>query len=404
MRRWAFVESNTTGTGAIALHRLRAQGDDVAFVTRDRGRYPFLDGIRVIDAETNDAAALASSVRALSPDAVVTFSTFYVAPVARLAADLGLRFLAPHAAETCHDKIAARRGLCTAGVPGPRFWVVDSVSAAAALADEVPYPCVMKPAADSGSNGVLRLDDARQFREHFDRLTAAVTNDRGQAQSSSVLVEELLDGEEFSVESITWAAGETQVFGVTRKQLSAPPHFVELGHDLPADLTSEDRLAIEAHVRRALDAVGFDFGPAHTELRLTAQGPRIVEINPRLAGGMIPELVRLATGVDLIDGYLRALVGEAAPLAATRHGRASIRFVTAPHRGTLAAVPPCDDLRARPGVHSLEITVPAGREVAEARSAADRLGYVICDDAGVADEVVAEIRGRLQILPTGSAR
>lgn len=403
MRRWAFVESNTTGTGAIALHRLRAQGADVAFVTRDRSRYPFLDGIRVVDAETNDAASLSSSVKALSPDAVVTFSTFYVAPVARLAAELGLRFLAPDAAATCHDKIAARRVLRAAGLPGPRFWVVDSATAAR-LADEVPYPCVMKPSADSGSCGVLRLDDARQFREHFDRLTAAAANDRGQAQPSSVLVEELLDGQEFSVESMTWAAGETQILGVTRKQLSAPPHFVELGHDLPPHLADEDRLAVESQVRRALDAVGFDFGPAHTELRLTALGPRIVEINPRLAGGMIPELVRLATGVDLIDGYLRALVGEAAPLVATHRGRASIRFVTAPHRGTLAAVPLCDDLRARPGVRSLEITVPAGREVAAARSAADRLGYVICDDAGVADEVVAEIRGRLQIQAVGSAR
>lgn len=403
MRRWAFVESNTTGTGAIALHRLRTQGEDVAFVTRDRRRYPFLDGIRVIDAETNDAATLASSVRALSPDAVVTFSTFYVAPVARLAADLGLRFLAPQAAATCHDKSAARSALRAAGVPGPRFWVADSAAAAGRLADEVPYPCVMKPVADSGSSGVRRIDDVRQFREHFDRLTTAATNERGQAQPASVLVEELLDGPEFSVESMTWAAGETRVIGVTRKHLSDPPHFVELGHDFPAPLAGDDRLAIEAHVRRALEAVGFDFGPAHTEVRLTAAGPRIVEINPRLAGGMIPELVRLATGIDLIDGYLRAIVGETAPLVATHDGRASIRFVTAPHRGILAAIPPCDDLRAQPGVRALEITAPAGRAVGEARSAADRLGYVIGDEAVVADEVAAEIRGRLQVQ-TGSVQ
>jgi cysteine synthase A len=397
MRRWAFVESNTTGTGAIALQRLQAQGEDVTFVTRDRSRYPFLDGTCVLEVETNDAATLLSAVRTLSPDAVVTFSTFYVAAVARLAAALGLRYLAPAAAATCHDKAAARRALRAAGVPDPRFWVIDSAAEACRLSTEVAYPCVMKPPADSGSVGVLRLENAREFREHFDRLTAATANERGQAQSPSVLVEELLDGPEFSVESMTWASGQTQIIGITRKHLSAPPYFVELGHDFPARLPVPDRLAIEAHVTRALDAVGFDFGPAHTEVRLTAQGPRIVEINPRLAGGMIPELVRLATGIDLIDGYLRALVGEAVPLLATRDHQASIRFVTASRPGTLTAVPSCDDLRARRGVRALEFTARAGRAVVPARCATDRLGYVICDDVEVADEVVAALNGRLRI-------
>ncbi len=397
MKRWAFVESNTTGTGAIALRHLQAQGADVTFVTRDRGRYSFLDGTPVLDAETNDAAALLSAIRALSPDAVVTFSTFYVAPVARLAAELGLPFLAAGAAATCHDKIAARRALDAAGVPNPRFWVIASAAEACRLAADLAYPCVMKPPADSGSIGVLRIDNARQFLDHFDHLTSAAINDRGQAQAASVLVEELLEGAEFSVESMTWASGETQIVGVTRKHLSAPPHFVELGHDFPARLPSADRLAIEAHVTRALAAVGFDFGPAHTELRLTAQGPRIVEINPRLAGGMIPELVRLATGIDLIDGYLRTLAGEAVPLVATRDQQASIRFVTASRPGTLTEVPSCDDLRARPGVRALELTARAGRAVVPARSATDRLGYVIGDDAEVADEVVAVISSRLRI-------
>ena len=112
---------------------------------------------------------------------------------------------------------------------------------------------------------------------------------------------------------------------------------------------------------------------------------------------MIPELVRLATGIDLIDGYLRALVGDTAPFVATRAGQASIRFVAVPRHGILAAVPPCDDLRARPGVRSIEITAPAGRAVAPAASAADRIGYVIGDDSRVAEALVAEIGARLQV-------
>jgi hypothetical protein len=73
--------------------------------------------------------------------------------------------------------------------------------------------------------------------------------------------------------------------------------------------------------------------------------------------------VRLATGIDLVDGNLRALVGDTAPFVARRAGQASIRFVAVPRHGILAAVAPCDDLRARPGVRSIEITALVGRAV-----------------------------------------
>ena len=379
MTRYVFVESNTTGSGAIALHMLRARGIDVTFVTRDRARYPFLDGVRVIDAETNDFDALASCVEQLAPDAVVTFSTFYVATVAALAARLGLRFLSEHAAATCHDKIAARRALKAAGLPNPWFREITSEAEGATIA----YPCVMKPPADSGSTGVLLIENEQQFVEHYKRLASAATNDRGQKGSSSVLVEALLDGPEFSVETFG-----RRIIGITRKHLSAPPHFVELGHDFPASVPGE---AIEDCVLRGLEAVGYDFGPAHTELRLTSNGPVIVEINPRLAGGMIPELVRLATGIDLIDTYLRARLGETPSLSPTQQRHASIRFFVAPHPGTLDALPPVDDLHER-----IEFTARPGARVSLPRSAYDRLGYVICGTPERADEVHAIVTERLR--------
>ncbi len=386
MTHYVFVESNTTGTGAIAVRMLRERGHDVTFVTRDRSRYPFLDGIRVVDAETNDFESLASRVDALSADAIVTFSTFYVATVAALAARLGLRFLNERAASTCHDKIAARRALRDVA-----FWEIESGADAARVASEVPYPCVMKPPADSGSFGVRQVENAQQFFEHYRRLASATTNDRGQKGSSAVLVEELLDGPEFSVESMTLASGDTHIIGITRKHLSPPPYFVEMGHDFPAPVSSS---AIEECVLRGLDAVGYDFGPAHTELRLTARGPVIVEINPRLAGGMIPELVRLATGIDLIDAYLRALIGEMPTLSPSHHRLASIRFLVAPHAGMLDAPPDYDDLLAMPGVDAIEIT-KRGR-VSLPRSAYDRLGFVICSTPERADEVSAILTDRLR--------
>lgn len=400
MSRYLFVESNTTGSGAIAVRLLRERGHDVTFLTRDRSRYPFLDGVRVVDAETNDLAALIACIEQLPfvADAIVTFSTFYVATVAAVAAHFGLLFLSERAAKTCHDKIAARRALQAAGLTNPRFWSIGSASEAARVASEIAYPCVMKPPADSGSSGVLQIANAREFLKHHTRLASATTNDRGQQGSSVVLVEELLDGPEFSVESMTLAPNDTRILGITRKHLSPPPYFVELGHDFPAG--DVDAPAIHDCVLRGLDAVGYDFGPAHTELRVTASGPVIVEINPRLAGGMIPELVRLATGIDVIDAYLAALTGVMPSLAPTRARTASIRFLTAPHAGTLEGAPAFDDLLALPGVEQIVFTKTHGA-VSPARSAYDRLGYVITTgDPQRADDVRRALTQRMLINPS----
>ena len=91
-------------------------------------------------------------------------------------------------------------------------------------------------------------------------------------------------------------------------------------------------------MRAALAATGMRLGPTHTEVKVTDAGPSIVEINARAAGGMIPELVRLATGVDLLEQQLRAAAGLPLDLVPTRERVAGIRFLLAPADGRLAAV------------------------------------------------------------------
>jgi biotin carboxylase len=91
-----------------------------------------------------------------------------------------------------------------------------------------------------------------------------------------------------SVETVALAAGDVRVIGITAKHLSPPPLFVEIGHDFPAALDQNESATVHKTALSALAAVGFDFGPAHTEIRLTQEGPVVVEINPWLAGGMIP--------------------------------------------------------------------------------------------------------------------
>jgi biotin carboxylase len=385
MNHFVFVESNTTGTGAIAVQRLLSAGHAVTFMTRSREKYPFLEGasagLRVLELETNDAAQVIGAVRGMQRrarvDALLTFSEFYVTVVAQAARSCGLRGLDPSAATTCRNKDLTRSALRTAGLATPDFWMVSSERDARWLARHVRYPCIVKPPADSSSHGVRMVSTGEELLAHYRTLSAWTENVRGQHLDGGVLIESLLEGAEYSVETMTLAPGATRVIGVTDKHLSEPPHFVELGHDFPSNAEERVRHGLEEMTLRALAAVGFDFGPAHTELRWTRAGPVVVEINPRLAGGMIPELVWHATGIDLLAAWFDLLLGNPVSLVPRRAHSASIRFLTSTRSGRLAGSCGTAEARAFDSVREVCVTRGTGDRVRPPGDAYDRLGWVI---------------------------
>lgn len=383
-KHFLFVESNTTGTGALAVTRLLESGARVTFLARQPDKYPFLSvpapGLSVVVLDTNDVDAVTSCVAGIQQhglDAILTFSEFYVATVAEVAERYGYHYLSPAAARTCRNKFETRKALQAAGLAVPEFRRVASEEEARRAARELAYPCVVKPPADSSSKGVKLVQDGEELLDHFRQLHAWRTNDRGQRVSGEVLIESLLLGPEVSVETVTLSPGDVRVIGITAKHLSPPPFFVEVGHDFPAALEEEDAAAIRGTVLAALAAVGFDFGPAHTEIRLTPAGPVVVEINPRLAGGMIPELVRHALGIDLLAAFLNQLDGQPVDLAPLHAEWASIRFLIANRSGCLAGVSGVDEARRVPGVREVSVGKRLGAAVRPAEEAADRIGFVI---------------------------
>lgn len=405
-RHFVFVESNTTGTGRLAVERLLAAGQHVTFVTRQPAKYAFLacrpapPTLRIVQVETNDFAAAQACIREIGArhriDALLTFSTFYVPLVAELAARFGHRYLGPRPATICHEKYLTRAALRLAGLPTPEFWRVRSSAEAERVSAHVRYPCVVKPTAESGSTGVRRVDDRTELVAHVHALASRKVNERGQALDGEVLIESLIAGPEFSVETLTLARGDTQIIGVTQKHLSAPPHFVELGHDFPADLPPAARKTLEDATLAALEAVEFDLGPAHTEIRLSPAGPVVIEINPRLAGGMIPELVHHATGLDLLALVLAQLVGEPVELPPRRFHTAAIRFLTSDRDGRLAAVHGLAEARRLDRIREVAVDRALGAEVRTPRSAADRLGYIIA--AGYGPDVPAAAERALALV------
>lgn len=378
----AFVESNTTGSGRLFCRRAREFGLRPVLLSHNPARYPYVatDHIEHHVVDTNDPQAVLAAVKGLDGTAagVASSSEYWVATAGEVAAALGLPHPDPDAVRACRDKARQRATLAAAGVPGARFAAVVDPRAAVLQAAHLGYPVVVKPVAGSGSVATRLCHTANEVRAAATLVLESDPATLGLPVQDAVLVEEFLDGPEFSVETMG-----TQVVGVTAKHLSPTPWFVEIGHDFPAAAPP----GVAATALAALRALGLGWGAAHVELRLTATGPRVVEVNPRLAGGMLPRVVEEALGVDLVAHAVAVAAGIDRPVTPTRRHHAAIRFVVADRSGLLTGFDGLDEARAVPHVVEVEPSKPIGAEITIRHSFTDRLGYAIA--AGESGSVAA---------------
>ncbi|MGI5216156.1 ATP-grasp domain-containing protein [Plantactinospora sp. CA-290183] len=381
------VESNTTGTGRLFARCARDLGIEPVLVTADPGRYPYvaLDGVRTECVDTSDGEAVLVAARRIAATApvlgVTSSSEYYIVTAAATARMLGLPGPGEEAVRACRDKSVQRRRLAEAGMPQPRHEVVHDVAGAVAAARRIGFPVVLKPAQGSGSLGVRACADEEQTTRHASVLTAATVNERGVAVPPDVLVEQLLPGQEFSVEVFGGRA-----IAVVVKHLGEPPVFVETGHDVPAAVPPARGALLRESAERAAAVLGLGWGAVHVELRLDGDRPTVIEVNPRLAGGMIPDLVRRTSGVDLVADQVRAAVGlDPAGITGPRAGAAAIRFLTADRDAVLGGTDLTDVLltavREVPGVVDAVLYAAEGTRVAPATDFRGRVGHVIAEAA-----------------------
>jgi biotin carboxylase len=407
------VESWLGAMSTLLPRAIVEAGHRFSFVTRDlhhylravpdAGSHPLLTARNVLTAETNDLPWLMEFMArvhgVLRFDGVVTSCDYYLGTAARLAAHLGLPGARPEAVECAYRKDLARAAMRRAGVPQPAYAVAGGWSQVHRAAEGLGYPLVVKPVDLCAGMYVRKVADPVDLRAAFDELAAFPVNARQQPRTTLVLLEDLLDGPEVSVETVT-VDGVTTVVGVTDKSLAGVSGFVESGHMFPAALDAAVAQAAAEVAVAALAAVGLDRGVAHTELRLTATGPRVVEVNPRPAGNQITELVRRVTGIDLPMVYAQLAVGEAPDLTPVDTGvrSAAIAFLLPPRAGTISGITGTTALQEDPRVVDWAVK-PAGHRTGDASSNNHYLGHVMAvDTAGSGARAVAEeLAGGLRV-------
>lgn len=299
----------------------------------------YVDAVTVL-ANTMDAQEMIAAARELDgrdPIAgVLCWDEARIIAASQVAEALGLPGGDPAMVLRCRDKHQTRELLAAAGIGQPRSILVETAEQAARAAAEIGYPVVLKPRALAASLGVVLVQDETDLMRQF-AFARDTTVPGALTYDVSVLVEEYADGPEISVDSAVFHS-EVMPICLAHKEIDYPPYFEEVGHFVNgADPMLADP-ALLGMLADAHAALGFTDGMTHTELRLTPSGPKLIEVNARLGGDLIPYLGMRTTGIDPGLAAAAVAVGRRPEVASDRKLFGAVRFSYVPHEMTIGSI------------------------------------------------------------------
>lgn len=244
-------------------------------------------------------------------DGVFTAGTDFSASVAHVAQALNLPGHSVDAALNASDKTRMRKCFAKAGVASPKFFrvtekVLKEATEKKSLADfgfaPSDFPLVVKPVDNMGGRGCKMVYD---FSQMTDALEEAINFSR----SRTAILEEYMEGPEFSVDSIVYN-GKITITGLADRHIYYPPYFIEMGHTMPTCFSQDDIDKLLETFKLGVKALGLTSGAAKGDIKLTKKGAMIGEIAARLSGGyMSGWTYPYASGIDLTEQLLRIALG-----------------------------------------------------------------------------------------------
>jgi biotin carboxylase len=321
-----------------------------------------------------------------------------------LAASAAQALDLPHnpvaAVDAARDKARMRERFKAADLPTPGFKVLSLDQDPASVAARIRYPSVVKPLDLSGSQGVIRVDDADHFPGVFRRVAAIITACQPNGSRSGILVEDFIPGDEVAVEALL-RDGDLEVLAIFDKPDPLDgPFFEETIYVTPSRLDAAIQARIVETARRAADALGLRDGPIHAELRLNADGVWMLELAARSIGGLCSRTLRFGSGISLEELILRHAAGLPLP-PHEREGRAAgVMMLPIPAAGRLRTVEGQAEARQVPGIDGLVITVPPGETLTPLPEGDRYLGFMFArgDSPAAVEARLREAHARLRVV------
>ncbi len=235
---------------------------------------------------------------------VFTCGTDFSSSVAWVADKLNLPGIPYQTALDCTDKYRMRKRFREHGVPCPDFREISEDMDPRKETRGLNYPLVVKPVDNMGGRGVITVESP-------EGLSEAVNEAIGYSRTGRAIIEEFMDGREYSIDALVYG-GTITITGFADRHIYYPPCFIEMGHTLPSEADDQTREEIFRVFKDGVRALGIHHGAAKGDIKVTSRGVMIGEIAARLSGGyMSGWTFPYASGINLVEEGMRLAMGMA---------------------------------------------------------------------------------------------
>lgn len=331
---------------------------------------------------TIDTPAIIEAAKKHRINGIMTLATdMPMRSVAAVAKEMNLVGVNEETALKATNKAEMRKALQLGGVPIPKFYIVSNEYEYMEAVKKFTSPFIVKPADNSGSRGIFEVIDIT----NKELVKKAYEYSKEYSKMGDVVVEEYMKGPEVSVETLS-IDGVCYVIQITDKLTTGAPHYVEMGHSQPTRYSGKIINQISEVAKAANRAIGIKNGPSHTEIIVTSEGPKIVELGARLGGDNITtHLVPLSTGVNMVECCIKIALGETPDISAKWNKGSAIRYFKQ-HAGIINSIEGIKEAEKIVGVQQICIVHGIGEEITEVNSSGARMGFVIAqgEDAAAA--------------------
>ncbi len=291
--------------------------------------------------------------------------------MAKLAQEKGYIFNSPEIIEQSLNKYQMKKVLGENNVPVAKYKYFKNKSKLSKKSiEDFNYPLIIKPVDAHSSRGVFRIEKFTDISKFID-ITVSFS------KQGDFLIEEFIEGKEYSIEAVTFNK-KTTIVQFTEKIITPFPEVVEMGHIQPAELTEEHKKAIAQVVGNAIDSLNLDNTVTHTEIKLSPNGPVVIEVGPRMGGDFISSyLTKNSCGVDLDKATILMSVGIEPELKQTDKNFTFVKYFSLPVGTKIVSIGNFKKLEENDDVVFTHFFLNKGDMVHKVTHSAQRSGVVI---------------------------
>lgn len=374
-----FIGTNKSGSSREAIQAAEHLGYYTVLLTNNekqiRQRREYIDIHEMIFVDITNLSAMEKEIFKLKSRGheimtIVSFIDSHVAPAFKLCENFCPNGTSAVAAEIMESKSRTRDFLADQPYTPSYLTLSPGVELDHTLLHEIPtFPLMVKVSSSTGSKNVLKVFDQKEMQEAIEMFQKEIPEE-------PIILEEFIEGDQYLVEAMIYNHA-IQIVGVIEQEITVGNRFIITGYGVLREVPRQ----LEDSIMQILQSIQEKFnictGALHIEIRKTKNGWRLIEINPRISGGAMNNMLKLAFGFDLVEETLKLYLGQAPNLTKKNHYYVYTQYIIVEKKGLLEKVTGKGRATKSPGVYEVYIKPKKGTWLTPPLSMGHRYAYVI---------------------------